>query len=210
MKSFLTFIALIVIVTFVVGFLDPFQLGLKYMGEGLPMAFSMLFAWFMTFKLWAYYHILFFYKKTPTNLKKELGILLGIILVFNIINVAVDPFHTGPVYIGKGNGGISLFAVSMLGTSLCFGLWVFYQYIFGSCKAVLERDKNALYFLGATEFFFPLTIILLCVLSVRWDGFFGLYTLFTTVVALVWWLIVSKKYQKVSPVNNNFEDVLDS
>ncbi|MCP4441306.1 MAG: hypothetical protein GY810_20565 [Aureispira sp.] len=139
-KSLLALVVLIAAITFIVGFLDPFYLGVDYMGEGLPMAFGQLFCWIATLKLWTLYHVFFSYNKQTTNQQENLSIFIAMTLLINIVNIVVDPFHIGPIYDDNtyGEAGLNLFGISIIGTLLFFDLWVLYQYVFWRYKQSLK------------------------------------------------------------------------
>lgn len=213
-KSLLVLVLLEVIVTFIVGSFDPFCIGVEYMGEGLPMAFGLLFCWIATFKLWALYQVFFIYNKTLVNQKYNFAIFIAMLLLINSINIIFDPFHVGPAYVGFGNGGLSLYGVSMIGSLLFFDLWVLYQYVFWRYKGVLKEHIKQLIFLGIIEFLPFLVIFFIHGVNAEWDLYLIGYSFFTAFVALVWWVYAAGKYRHLTKnlsiiKSNNFDDILD-
>lgn len=101
------------------GVVDPFHTGMKYMGEGLPMAVMTFLAWILLFKLWSFYNILFVITNKKSN--KDWVYLLLTQLFLNTLLVLLNPFPM------KGDDGIYLGMISFVLTTFIFYGWVMWK-----------------------------------------------------------------------------------
>lgn len=102
------------------GFLDPFHVGVKYMGEGLPLLFSILLSWILVFKIWSLYVALFIIKP-PVGDKNSWKSVLFMLLVLNFLLVLGDFCFV------QSKDGLYLLVISFVSTSIVFDVWVFWK-----------------------------------------------------------------------------------
>jgi hypothetical protein len=119
-KAFFLLVILELAVPLIFVFLDPFHVGVAYMGEGLPLLFSILLSWILVFKLWSLYVTLFILTP-PSGDQQDWKTILFLLLLTNVLLVLADLFFI------KSKDGLYVLIISFISTSLVFDAWVFWN-----------------------------------------------------------------------------------
>jgi hypothetical protein len=175
-KAFLLLILLELAVLFIFGVLDPFHVGIEYMGEGLPLLFSILLSWILVFKIWTFYCVLFVITPSSGH-QRDWKVILFLLLVTNILLVLGDLFFI------EIKEHLYLLMISFASITLVFDAWVFWK------GWVNRKEVDNLDFLRkcSTLLLIELTTLVVSLLiGDRIDSYIFIQLLLSVIIAASW------------------------
>jgi hypothetical protein len=177
-KAFLLLILLELAVVFIFGVLDPFHVGIEYMGEGLPLLFSILLSWILVFKIWTLYCVLFVITPSAGH-QRDWKVILFLLLVTNILLFLGDQFFI------EIKEHLYLLMISFASTTLVFDVWVFWK------GWVNRKEVDKLDFLRkcSTLLLIELTTLVVSLLiGDRIDSYILIQLFLSVIIAASWML----------------------